>query len=580
MTDWEINKHYIIGDIVCHNNLYFVCMREHTSLIPPGNDLLSTIFNFEWIEIERPFLDYIYSNKNLLYNPAPIKYRGLMLPGIYYNIGDIVTQDGQLFICTKETVPILDTTLNGHPNFIKLDRKVLDDITGSSFDTKSEPGGNGSVTKKPSLFQNSGTMTPFQFDFFNVSTEPTVKNTMDLELKRKLDEIEDEIIEYNKKRRTEGYDIREKILLLNVDIPTKAFILKKYDEQISRAHSSDRSKGMQWLNTICDIPFGNYIPFPVKRTDSSRKLTNFFKKIETTLDEAVYGQKEVKREILEYVAKIVSNRDGKGQVLALQGPPGVGKTKLIKSGLSKALGLPFAQINFGGMNDANVLIGHDQTYVGSKPGKIVDIITKAGCMNPVIYIDEIDKIAEGKSKEIFGVLTHLLDPEQNAEFSDHYIGETKLDLSKAFFVIAFNDISQVDHIVSDRMKILHIKSPSIEEKVEICQRVILKELCEDSGIIYNKGSTNENPKKRSLHLYFPNDIIEYIILQKTVKEEGVRKLRRNLETVIARLNIDFLLRKGEYPIENYECIVSKEIIDQILDHTNDLSDYIASSMYL
>jgi DNA polymerase III delta prime subunit len=636
--NWEINKQYSVGDIVCHNTFYFICMRNHLSLIPPGNDLLSSILNFEWLELEHSFINYIYPNKNLLFNPGSVKFRGLMLPGIYYNISDIVTQGGKLYICTKETVPIIETTLFNHPNFIEINREILDkigggtgnidlssqdsggssqDSGGSSQDSggsSQDPGGSSGVFSKNDLFtllnlpigpissdsksdpgvsitdtQNSGTMTQsFTFEFFGLpGDKSSSKNTdtdKDNSLKRKLDEIEDSIIEYNKRKREDVTDIREKILLLNVDIPTKAFILKKYDDQISRAHSSDRSKGMQWLNTICDIPFGNYIPFPVRKTDSPKRLTNFFDKIQNTLDEAVYGQEEVKREIMEYVGKIISNRNGKGQVLALQGPPGVGKTKLIKSGLAKALGLPFAQINFGGMNDANILLGHDQTYVGSKPGKLVDILTRANCMNPIIYIDEIDKIAESKQKEIFGVLTHLLDPEQNHEFTDHYIGEVKLDLSKAFFIIAFNDIKHVDHIVSDRMKILHIKAPSLDEKIQICQNVILRELCKDAGVLYN----SEEYRKKTLNIYFPDDVLEYIILYKTVKEEGVRKLRRNLESVINRINMDFLLRRGDFPYQNtYDgvsaptfCTVTNDIVDSILTSTNDLSDYILNSMYI
>jgi hypothetical protein len=614
MVDWEPNKKYIPGDIIKHNSNYYICALEHISVIPPETDFLSKIFG-EWIKIDSTFVNHIFPNKNLLYTPQN-QFRGSFSIGSCYLYGDIVTLGSNVYICTK------DTSSASLHDFLLLKKELLNTGISIDFDSKSDPGVSGSagVDAPPGLendddvgpgplfsnipiinitTENSGSMTTqtFTFDFFGSSGSGGMKKDDDEEsnpqrakLKRKLGRLEDQIIEFNKKQRYENLDIREKIILLDIDISTKAFILKKYDDQISRAHSSDRSKGMQWLNTICDLPFGKYVNFPVRKNDSNKKLSGFFKKIKDTLDEAVYGHEDVKQEILEFVAKMITNKDSKGQVLALQGSPGTAKTRLLKTGLAKALGLPFAQINFGGMNDANVLLGHDQTYVGSKPGKIVDIVTKMGCMNGIMYFDEVDKISESKQKEIFGVLTHLLDPEQNSEFTDFYLGEVKLDLSKMFFVIAFNDLSQVDHIVSDRMKIIHIDSPTVEEKIKICERVVLKELCKDVSINYvsDLNSTigprsRKNDKHRQLSLHFPSDVIEYIILSKTIKEDGVRKLRRSLETVINRINMDFLLQKEEY----IKCddlfqvyIITKEIVDSILKKFVDISDHVKLSMYL
>lgn len=608
MVDWEPNKKYIPGDIVKHDSSYHVCALEHISVIPPETDFLSKIFG-EWIKIDSTFVNHIFPNKNLLYTPQN-QFRGSFSIGSGYLYGDIVTLGSNVYICTK------DTTSASLHDFLLLKKELLNTGMSIDFDSKSDPGvsGSGSAGVEPlsedpgPLFsnipiinittENSGSMTTqtFTFDFFGGSggmkkdEDDEESNPQRAKLKRKLGRLEDQVIEFNKKQRYENLDIREKIILLDIDISTKAFILKKYDDQISRAHSSDRSKGMQWLNTICDLPFGKYVNFPVRKNDSHKKLSGFFKKIKDTLDEAVYGHEDVKQEILEFVAKMITNKESKGQVLALQGSPGTAKTRLLKTGLAKALNLPFAQINFGGMNDANVLLGHDQTYVGSKPGKIVDIVTKMGCMNGIMYFDEVDKISESKQKEIFGVLTHLLDPEQNSEFTDYYLGEVKLDLSKMFFVIAFNDLSQVDHIVSDRMKIIHIDSPTVEEKIKICERVVLRELCKDVGINYvsdlndtQDRSPRHKGKHRQLSLHFPSDIIEYIILSKTIKEDGVRKLRRSLETVINRINMDFLLQKEEYikydePFQVY--IITKEIVDSILKKFVDISDHVKLSMYL
>jgi hypothetical protein len=593
---WEINKQYSRGDLVEYNSIYYICNIPHISIIPPGNEFISN----EWIDIDTSFVNYIFPNKNLLYTPTYAKFRGVLSQNVHYFPKDIVTYASEIYICINQIMYSgLITELT--TNFLK-----IKNFTETDPESKSDSGISFSQIPLITITtENSGTMTTqtLTFDFFgDTSTfsdgtlfskpplpkrHPSTDSEEEKKFKRKLDRIEDQIKEYNKKQRMQdSFDIRERILLLNTDIPTKAFILRKYDEQISRAQSGDRSKGIQWINTICDLPLGKYIHFPVKKTDSPTKIANFFRDIKKTLDEAVYGHEYVKQEILEFVAKMITNKNSKGQVLALQGSPGTAKTRLLKVGLAKALGFPFAQINFGGMNDANVLLGHDQTYVGSKPGKIVDILTKMGYMNGIMYFDEVDKISESKQKEIFGVLTHLLDPEQNAEFTDHYLGEVKLDLSKMFFVIAFNDLSQVDHIVSDRMKIIHIKSPSIEEKIKICEKVVLKELCKDVGIMYVETLNDEGDeqvrttkRKRQLQLHFPKDIIEYITISKTIKEDGVRKLRRSLETVINRINMDYLLQKDYHNLDE-PLIITKDLVDSILTKSSELSDHIHFSMYI
>lgn len=202
-------------------------------------------------------------------------------------------------------------------------------------------------------------------------------------------------------------------------------------------------------------------------------------------------------------------------------------TKILHT-LAEALNLPFNQINFGGINDGSILTGHSETYVGSKPGKIVEMLTKSKCMNPIFYLDEIDKISDTKKKEINGILTHLLDEEQNDKFQDNYLSNINIDLSKVFFVISFNDITKVNPIVLDRMRVIKIKNPSMEDKLIIAQDKLIPQI------------------KSQLNASLPDltkDIIHYILYNKVQKEDGVRQLKKTLEKIFYKLNYMTLLGK-------------------------------------
>ena len=209
-----------------------------------------------------------------------------------------------------------------------------------------------------------------------------------MQFKRKLESLENEIKE-NKRIKlynNEVDNLRDEILLMNIDINTKTFILDKHDN-IQKMHGSDFTKGMNWLKTVCNIPYGIYKPLDITKNDSSEIIKEYFKNIKLKLDESIHGLEEVKQEILEFVARKVTNPESKGHILALYGNAGVGKSKILKT-LGKALNLPLYQINFGGLNDVSLLTGHSETYIGSKPGKIVEILQNSNCMNPIIYFDE------------------------------------------------------------------------------------------------------------------------------------------------------------------------------------------------
>jgi ATP-dependent Lon protease len=377
------------------------------------------------------------------------------------------------------------------------------------------PGFNKRIQKEQEKYE--------EYEEFNIKND---------KLKRKIKNIEKDIVSFKKKRRLEDstLDLKQQIMLLNVDMETKIFLLDKY-ENIQKLGNSDYAKGKAWLKTVLNIPFGKYKPFKVKYSDSSTKINNYFKMIREHLDKRVHNMDKVKDEIMEFLARKISNPYSKGHVLALCGPPGCAKTVILKS-LAEALALPFYQINFGGLNDASVLNGHSETYVGSKPGKLVEILTNAGCMNPIIYLDEIDKISEYKGREINGILTHLLDEEQNDKFQDNYLSNINIDLSKALFVIAFNHYDKVDKIVTDRMKIIYIDSPSLDAKVKIASDKMIPDIINTLNI------------KKDKYISLDEDLLKYIIECKVQKEEGVRQLKKSLEKIFNRIN--YLCLTGEY----------------------------------
>ena len=191
--------------------------------------------------------------------------------------------------------------------------------------------------------------------------------------------------------------------------------------------------------------------------DEIRLIKKYMENVETILDKSVYGHLEAKRQIQRIIGQWI-NGTNSGHCFGFEGPPGVGKTSLAKKGISICLkdfngkSRPFSFIAMGGSCNGSVLEGHSYTYVGSTWGKIVDILIDSKCMNPIIFIDELDKISKTENgKEIIGILTHLTDATQNDEFADKYFAGIKFDLSKVLFIFSYNDYNLLDPILADRI---------------------------------------------------------------------------------------------------------------------------------
>ena len=257
---------------------------------------------------------------------------------------------------------------------------------------------------------------------------------------------------------------------------------------------------------------------------------NYLKDVRTTLDSAVYGHKEAKVQLERIFAQWI-NGEAKGAVLGLQGPPGTGKTSLAKNGLSKCLKdksgnpRPFAFLPIGGSVNGSTLVGHNFTYVGSTWGRIADILMVAGCMNPIIFIDEVDKISHTEhGREIVSILTHLTDSTQNDEFEDTFFAGIKLDLSKALIVFSFNDPDLIDPILRDRITIIETHPLSIKEKVTIIKDYMFPEICKEVG--FSKGE-----------IILDEDMIKFLIETYT-NEAGVRKVKEKIVEIVRDINLN------------------------------------------
>lgn len=319
---------------------------------------------------------------------------------------------------------------------------------------------------------------------------------------------------------------RFKILNSQMDLKTKSIAIKNMEKLGEMDVSTgEYSKMEKWIDALIKIPFGKYIDLPIKNHNNDYEKKNYISKTQKILNKAIYGHQEAKMHILQVLGKWIKNPKSQGNVLAIQGPMGNGKTTLVKEGISKAINRPFAFIALGGASDSSFFDGFSYTYEGSHWGRIVDILMTSKCMNPVIYFDELDKISESqKGEEIIHLLTHLTDSSQNNLFQDNYFPGVYLDLSKCLFIFSFNDETKINRILKDRMYVIRTKGFKPDDKISICNDYILPEIL----------STFQFTNKE---IIFDKESILYIIEKYTNKEEGVRNLKRCLESIVSKINI-------------------------------------------
>ena len=286
--------------------------------------------------------------------------------------------------------------------------------------------------------------------------------------------------------------------------------INKQLERFSRMHpdSSDASMTQTYLDWVLDIPFGDVAKKPLK-----------IENVEKQLDEDHFSLEKPKKRIVEYFAvkellelRGISQKKSAGAILCFSGPPGVGKTSLANS-IATALKRPLIRIALGGLEDVNELRGHRRTYVGAMPGRITQGLIDAKKMNPVIVLDEIDKVSRSQRGDPTAALLEILDPEQNSEFRDYYLN-FDLDLSNVIFIATANDVGRIPAPLRDRMEFITVSSYTPQEKFEIAKRYLIPQELKKHGLKNAELTISKPALKELIHSY--------------TREAGVRNLRRRI----------------------------------------------------
>jgi endopeptidase La len=354
------------------------------------------------------------------------------------------------------------------------------------------------------------------------------------------------IVNINKLIKQEQFDyvkikyVNKKLLELREDILNVMHINSFIIENVMSYHTLIKTK----LNTIQLIR--NNLQIIDKKYE---ERSNYLNNITETLDKSVYGHINAKRQLERIIGQWV-NGESKGYCFGFEGPPGVGKTSLAKKGIADCLkdaegiSRPFAFIAIGGSANGSTLEGHNYTYVGSTWGKIVDILMETKCMNPIIFIDELDKVSKTEhGKEIISILTHLVDPTQNDSFQDKYFNGIDIDVSNILFVFSYNDANLIDKILLDRIHRIKFDNLSLADKIVITKQFILPDIYKKMGLLDI--------------IIIGDEEIEYIIEEYTA-ESGVRKLKELMFDIVGEINLEFLKNNS---------------LDHSTDHSTDHSKY-------
>lgn len=301
-----------------------------------------------------------------------------------------------------------------------------------------------------------------------------------------------------------------------------AELFKKGIEKLERMHPStpDYSVAYNHLDLLLDLPWGDY-------TNDNYDL----KKARKVLDHDHYGIHKVKERILEYLAVLKLKGDMKSPILCLLGPPGIGKTSLGKS-IAAALGRKYVRISLGGLHDESEIRGHRKTYIGAMPGRILQSLRKVKSSNPVMILDEIDKIGNDFRGDPSSALLELLDPEQNHTFYDNYL-ELEYDLSKVLFIATANSLSSIQPALRDRLEIIDLSGYAVEEKIEIAKNYLVPKQKEAHGL-----------SKMNFKI---SDTVLRKIAEDYTRESGVRELDRMLASIMRSQAKEFALHNKLKP---------------------------------
>jgi ATP-dependent Lon protease len=398
--------------------------------------------------------------------------------------------------------------------------------------------------------------------FVKLVTKPVTENTIDDQIDQFKSLTEDkqkqmiEALERKVNPSTAEQPLMFRILSMNVPGETQSMILNKYNSlQALDPSSGEYFKLRSWLEKLTSVPLGIYRDLPVKLDDGTEKCSVFMERARACMTDAIYGQDEAKLQILQFIASKIANPGARGLSLMLVGPPGIGKTSLIKNGIAKALDWPFQFISLGGDSDATTYTGHQFVYEGSHSGKIVNSLVAAKSMSMVLMFDELDKISgTPKGEEVQNMLIHLTDPVQNGDFEDKYLANVPIDLSKVMFVFSGNDLNRIDKILLDRMVVVKLAGYNKKEKQAIAEQYLVPAALKEVNLTEKVAIAPE--------------VITHIIQEYAGEENGVRELKRCVEAIVQKINMLRIFNSKDLPfhIKDFALpfVVKKEHIDLFL----------------
>lgn len=380
------------------------------------------------------------------------------------------------------------------------------------------------------------------------------KQKMIIELEQKINEEVKRSIDENQKE----YYLREKMRAIQNELGDKAKREEEIDELRNKILAAKmpkdiEEKALQELSRYQSTPSAmaesniikTYLDFLVALPwHEQSKDSNDLKLVQSKLDENHYGLEQVKDRIIEYLAVKIMTKRNPQTILCLAGPPGVGKTSLAIS-IAEALNRKFVKQSLGGVKDESEIRGHRRTYIGAMPGRILKGMKDAGTMNPVFLLDEIDKMASDYKGDPASAMLEVLDPEQNARFSDHYL-EEPYDLSQVLFITTANYLENVPAPLRDRMEVVELSSYTEHEKHEIAKRHLIRKQLQAHGISEKEFEVT-------------SDAIYYIIRHYT-REAGVRELNRYIGALIRKAIKEILISKVEHvkiDVDNIEKYIGK-----------------------
>lgn len=413
--------------------------------------------------------------------------------------------------------------------------------------------------------------------FVEMVTKPVEENTIDDQIdqfkalespkKRVMLEALEKRSEYVKKEEP----LMFRLLQMKLTPETMALVMNRYNSlNTLDVSSGEYYKLRAWMEKLVAMPLGLYKEMPVRLEDGAESCAPFMSKARKCLDEAIYGQDDAKLQIMQFIASKIANPTASGLSLLLMGPPGIGKTSLIKNGIAKALEWPFQFISLGGDSDSTTFTGHQFVYEGSHCGRIANCLAQAKSMSMILMFDELDKIsATPKGEEIQNLLVHMTDPVQNMEFEDKYLSGIPLDLSRAMLVFSGNDMNKIDKILLDRMVVVQLQGYQPKDKINIAEQFLLPGALKEVNLMEKVAISRE--------------ILQHIIDTYAKEETGVRELKRCIEQIVQRINMLRMFNVKELPFHipnfNLPFVLKKEHVDLFLKK-KEVADKVPFGMYI